>query len=286
MAEYRAKRGDSLYKIAQEHVISFNQLLGMNPRYKADPNRLDVGDRVVVPDKPGKPLRPPEPEPVPGPSPQADPGPADSATDDWFTVPMGQLTFDAEGLEKPGSPYHSRVPHVPGRWSGVTIGRGFDMSQRSKEAIKTDLRQAGIPGAIANKLSGCAGFKGSRAKAHLREQELEELEITLKQQYYLFLDSYEELAGDVIRICRKSDVVEKYSATDWDGLDPIIRDIAVDLRYRGDYTPATRNRVQPIIVANSRSRLKRLMADEQYWRFQVDVPRDRFERRGKYIERG
>jgi hypothetical protein len=258
----------------------------MNPRYKADPGRLGVGDRVVVPDKPGKPVRPPEPEPAPDPSPQADRDPEEAATDDWFTVPMGQLTFDAEGMEKPGSPYHSRAPHVPGRWSGVTIGRGYDMSQRSKEAIKTDLLQAGVGAGIANKFSACSGYKGNRAEAYLQAQGLDDLTITPQQQYYLFLDTYEELAGDVIRICTKSDVVEKYGPSDWDGLDSIIRDIVVDLRYRGDYTSATRNKVQAIIVANSRSRLKGLMANEQYWRFQLNVPRDRFERRRKYFERG
>ncbi len=286
MAEYRVKRGDTLSRIARAHGLSLNQLLGMNPRYKADPGRLGVGDRVAVPDQPGKPVRPPGPEPLPGPSPQADTSPAEPATGDWFTLPMGQLTFDAEGMEKPGSHYHSRVPHVPGRWSGVTIGRGYDMSQRSKEAIKTDLRQAGVAAGIANKFSACSGYKGSRAEAYLQAQDLADLAITPEQQYYLFLDTYEELAGDVIRICTKSDVVEKYGASDWNSLDSTLRDIVVDLRYRGDYTSATRNKVQPIIVANSRSRLQRLMADEQYWRFQLNVPRDRFERRGKYFERG
>ena len=125
MAEYRVKRGDSLSRIAQAHGLSLNQLLAMNPRYKADPGRLGVGDRVAVPDKPGKPgkpVRPPEPDPLPGPSPRADTGPAETAADDWFTLPMGQLTFDAEGMEKPGSHYHSRVPHAwpwhlaTGRW--------------------------------------------------------------------------------------------------------------------------------------------------------------------------
>ena len=159
----------------------------MNPRYKADPDRLAVGHRVVVPDVPGKPERAPEPQLPPGPSLQALPDPAESATDDWFTVPMGQLTFDVEGLEKPDSAFHSRVPHVPGRWSGVTTGRGYDMSQRSKEAIKTDLRQAGIPGGTANKLSVCAGYKGRRAKAYLEAQGLKELTISPEQQYNLFL---------------------------------------------------------------------------------------------------
>lgn len=278
MAEYRVKRGDTLSKIATKYDLKLNQLLAMNPAFKADPNRLGVGDLLLVPDKKGRPVRPPVAAPL-----AEKPATAPLEEKDWFSVPRGQLTFDAEGMEKPGSPWHSRVPHVPGRWSGVTIGRGYDMSQRSKEGITTDLRQAGIPAAVANKLAGCAGFKGQPAKDYVAAQRLGELSITPEQQYHLFLDTYEELAGDVQRICSKADVVAKYGATDWDALEPILRDIVIDLRYRGDYTPATRTHVQPILVANSRQRMQRLMQDEEYWRNRVNVPRDRFVRRRRYI---
>lgn len=37
------------------------------------------------------------------------------------------------------------------------------------------------------------------------------------------------------------------------------------------------------MVANSRSRLKRLMADESYWLGVCNVPGDRFERRRDYF---
>lgn len=278
MAEYRVKRGDTLSKIAGKHDLKLNQLLAMNPAFKADPDRLRVGDLLLVPDKRGRPVRPPVEVEVTGKKAEDV-----AASKNWFSVPRGQLTFDAEGMEKPGSHWHSRVPHVPGRWSGVTIGRGYDMSQRSKEGITTDLRQAGVAAATANRLAGCAGFKGQRAKDYVAAQGLGELSITPEQQYHLFLDTYEELAGDVLRICSKADVVAKYGATDWDALDPILRDMVIDLRYRGDYTPATRTHVQPVLVANSRSRMQRLMENAQYWRERVNVPRDRFDRRRRYI---
>jgi hypothetical protein len=279
MAEYRVRRGDTLSKIAANHDLKLNQLLAMNPTYKSDPDRLAAGDLLLVPDKKGRPIRP-EVAPMPSPSPEPQPAAVER---DWFSVPRGQLTFDAEGMEKPGSPWHSRVPHVPGRWSGVTIGRGYDMSQRSREGISTDLLQAEVPASIANRLAGCSGYKGQRAKDYLDEQNLHDLSITSEQQFHLFLDTYAELAGDVLRICTKADVVAKYGATDWDNLDPILRDIVIDLRYRGDYTPASRNLVQPILVANSRRRMESLMANEEYWRDRFNVPRDRFERRRKYI---
>jgi LysM repeat protein len=269
MAQYRVKRGDNLSKIAGNHDLSLNQLLAMNPRYKADPNRLAVGDRLQV----TEPWEPPSPPP----------GTETTAQTDWFSVPMGQLTFDVEGMEKPGSRYHSRCPHVPGPWSGVTIGRGFDMSQRTRESIFDDLRAAGMPAGDARKLSRCAGYIGDAAERYLKDNDLKALSITPEAQNRLFLSTYEELAGDVIRICEKHDVVAKYGATDWQQLDPTVRDIAIDLRYRGDYTPATRRKVQKLLVANSRSRLKRLMADEAYWLAVCNVPKDRFERRRDYF---
>lgn len=235
MAQYRVKRGDSLSKIASNHDLSLNQLLALNPRYKADPNRLAVGDQLQVAAT--------SPTP-PSPATRIETPAETTAQTDWFSVPMGQLTFDAEGMEKPRSVYHSRRPHVPGPWSGVTIGRGFDMRERSREAIFDDLRAAGMPVGDARKLSRCAGYAGDRARQYLKDNDLKTLNITPAAQNRLFLSTYEELAGDVIRICEKHDVVAKYGPTDWQQLDPTVRDIAIDLRYRGDYTPATRRKVQ------------------------------------------
>ena len=260
MAQYRVKRGDTLSKIASSHDLSLNQLLAMNPRYKADPDRLAVGDQLQVTEVGRKPVN------VTIATPSAPPPPTATieATPptDWFSVPMGQLTFDAEGMENSRSRYHSRRPHVPGPWSGVTIGRGFDMRERTREAIFDDLRAAGMPAGDARQLSRCAGYAGNTAKQYLKDHNLNALNITPEAQNRLFLATYEELAGDVIRICEKHDVVAKYGPTKWQQLDPTVRDIAIDLRYRGDYTPATRRKVQVLLVANSRSRLKRLMADE------------------------
>jgi hypothetical protein len=54
----------------------------------------------------------------------------------------GQLTFDFEGNE--GGRYHIRKAQVPGPTSGVTIGRGYDLSGRDADAIKADLKAAGV----------------------------------------------------------------------------------------------------------------------------------------------
>ena len=274
MATHQVRAGDTLTRIASKYSIEVNDLLAANPRLKANPNLIRLGDSLKLPGPPGPPAAA---DSTVEPAQEAAPG------HDWFTVPRGQLTFDTEGLEKPGSKFHSRVPHVPGRNSGITIGRGYDMKHRSPEGIFSDLTAAGMKPALARKFGRCAGYTGSNGKRFLEDRGYDSLEISPEVQYHLFLAIYEELAGDVIRICDKADVIEKYGETDWDGLDPLIRDITVDLRYRGDYTPATRNRVQPTLVANNLPRLRRLMADEGYWRERFKVPKNRFERRRDYL---
>src|SRR5690606_34158303 len=58
---------------------------------------------------------------------------------DCLTMSQGQVTFDAEGNDIPGNAYFSRVLHWPGGASGVTIGRGYDMKERTQAAVLQDL---------------------------------------------------------------------------------------------------------------------------------------------------
>ena len=48
----------------------------------------------------------------------------------------GIVTYDSEGVESPGSLFHSRVLHVPSNTSGVTIGRGYDMKLKDRAKIE------------------------------------------------------------------------------------------------------------------------------------------------------
>ncbi|WP_250318501.1 hypothetical protein [Rosenbergiella gaditana] len=70
----------------------------------------------------------------------------------------GILTFRAEGNNISGSRYYSRKIHWPGiesrcnqYGSGVTIGRGYDMKERSETQIIHHLTLAGIPTVKAKK---------------------------------------------------------------------------------------------------------------------------------------
>lgn len=279
---YTIKRGDTLSRIADRHEFTLVALLAANPRYKANPNAINVGDKLEIPGK--KPTAAKKAVKKKVSSRSAPPAPVVTALEDDFTVPFGQLTFDAEGLEKPGR-YFSRRLHVPGPWSGATIGRGYDMRERSRNEIVADLTAAGLAKVTAEKLAQARGLKGPQARDFIRAKGLGAIEVTPKQQKALFVLTYKELEGDVIRICTKADVVAKYGALTWDALDLAIRDLVVDLRYRGDYTGATREKVQPPAVKNDLTSFTRALSNEDYWVGQRGVPRDRFRRRRDYLQR-
>ena len=209
---------------------------------------------------------------------------AQPTTDNDFIVPAGQLTFDAEGQEVRGL-FFSRKPHVPSNSSGVTLGRGYDMKMKTRAKIIGDLTNAGIDGTLAERFAGAVGLQGRSAKQYLHDQGLDAIEITPAQQKPLFLTTYEEHAADVKRICATNTVVGTYGRTAWDQLHPAIQDVVVDLRYRGDYTPNTRQRVQPLMVASDLSGMARVIGDKAYWQNSIGVPRDRFERRADYMAR-
>jgi LysM repeat protein len=283
------KAGETLSQIARRYNISLDKLLAVNSQYKADPAKIFVGDKLIIP------------EPASANSSSTNSTNTNSSNsyssnsstrqvnevesagvDDPFIVASGQLTFDAEGMETEG-PYFSRKPHVPGSTSGVTIGRGYDMKERSQHEVVEDLCAAGVPVDTATQLSQCRGLSGAQAENFLDDKGYEEITISPAQQKKLFSQVYQELAGDVLRICRKPDVVAKYGTTQWEQLDPIICDVVVDLRYRGDYTGSTRERVQPLIVDNDVTGLQQLMADKHYWVGSRNVPVDRFRRRRDYF---
>jgi|TARA_B100000315_G_scaffold260871_1_gene326650 hypothetical protein len=275
--DHIVKRGEYLSLIAAKHKISLTKLLAANPRYKADPGSVDIGDKLVIPRAIKK-----KPKRKKTPTTRKNRTSTAPASIDNFTVPAGQLTFDAEGMEVEGK-YFSRKPHVPGAWSGITIGRGYDMKDRSSDEIIEDLTTSGVSLTKARKFAACRGLMGAKARNFLAEKNYTDLTITAQQQKNLFTIIYEELSGDVKRICSKLDVVDKYGETDWVALNSLNRDIAVDLRYRGDYTGATRERVQPILVENDLAALTILMSDRDYWVGSRSVPVDRFNRRRDYL---
>ncbi len=191
----------------------------------------------------------------------------------------GGLTFDAEGRE--GGPYHSRHFHVPSSGSGLTIGRGYDMKLRSKSEIRDDLAEAGLDPTVAALISQAAGLAGGQAEEFIEENDLEDFEITQEQQLKLFEVEYARKAADTRRLATKADVTRLYGATDWQALDPTIMEVLVDLRFRGDYTPATRRFLQGCVANNDLEAFARELGNQASW---PGVPNDRFQRRKAVCE--
>ena len=180
-----------------------------------------------------------------------------------------------------GGRYHSRVLHVPGATSGLTIGRGYDMKEKSAEKILADLLKAGIDAQVARTMAGAAGLSGDDARRYIAGHGLEVAEISTNEQERLFTATYNEMAADVRRICNKEDCVRIYGPVDWDELDHAIRDVLVDLRFRGDYTPNARKKIQKLVSANDRQGFTAMLSERANW---TNVPQDRFERRVKYLD--
>jgi predicted nucleic acid-binding Zn-ribbon protein len=203
-------------------------------------------------------------------------------TDNPFVVSKGQFTFEAEGTE--GGPNHSRKPTVPDNNSGVTIGRGYDLKERTATSIINDLVNfGGITLVIAQVFSLASGLVGAAARKYIDDNNLNDVEITPAGQKALFIKAYGEMESDVIRICNKADTVSKYGHTDWDTLHPKIRDMVVDLRYQGLYRTATREFLQPLIVHNDLEGFANVMTDPTIWQPYYDVTTNRFHLRAAYF---
>jgi len=192
--------------------------------------------------------------------------------------PRGLVTYESEGVESPGSPFHSRVLHVPGNSSGVTIGRGYDMKLKSRAKIEAELASAGVAAADAREIAKAAGLSGADARAFRDAHK--SFHISPETQLKLFDISYREEEAEVKRISAKPDCVAAFGAVDWDKTDPAIRDILVDLKFRGDYTPASRRLVQKLLVDSDLAGLAAAMANKANW---PGVPADRFKRRNDFL---
>lgn len=190
----------------------------------------------------------------------------------------GLLTWRAEGHE--GGPFHSRKLHVPSASSGLTIGRGYDCRRKPAHQIITDLNGCGVPASKTAVLARASGLSGRGAEDFIVDNDLLDFQVTPEQQKAIFNVSYDGEAAEVQRICAKQDVVKLYGETDWDSLDAIIRDVTVDLKFRGDYTGASRRFLQKTIADNDLNKFSGYIRDASRW---SDVPPDRFQRRALFV---
>jgi len=153
------------------------------------------------------------------------------------------------------------------------------MGAKNPGQITSDLVTAGVDLALAKTVSGAATLRGENAKKFIEDNNLESFEITALAQKRLFEITYATEEQSARGVCERAST--KYGACDWDKLDPAIQELIVDLKYRGDYTPHSREVIQPLIVANDLAGLAKAMADQNNWK---TVPTDRFNRRKAFIE--
>ena len=209
----------------------------------------------------------------------------------WLKVARGQLTFDVEGNDIEGSMYFSRVAHWPPVGdSGITLGRGYDIGQQPD--VKSDFESVGIDREFLSWVVGGQGKKKDEARDYLNSASIKyrEYKITRKQQYQLFIYTYKLMEDDVKRISVRDSTLGKFFPSmigrgeeAWAAIDERIKDLMVDLRYRGDYKTGTREKIQELCYKNDFSKLRQAMGDEGFWVSVHGVPQDRFKKRKRYV---
>ncbi|WP_317694766.1 hypothetical protein [Serratia sp. UGAL515B_01] len=100
--------------------------------------------------------------------------------------------------------------------------------------------------------------------------------------------TYEDLKSDVEKICKDKFTITKYhpnpnisSTLAWDAIPDKIKEILIDLRYRGDYSSRTRKYIQRPAYSGDLQSFGRVIADRSIW---LSVPDDRFKRRVEFYE--
>lgn len=158
------------------------------------------------------------------------------------------LTRQQEGLAV--RPYH------PAPESGVSIGFGYDMRERTPERVWEDLSQVEPP--ITQEwitaLSLAAGITGDAAQAFVDDHGT--IFLTLEQADSLFDVTYAEETAFAREFATSpgslGSLGVEYPAADWGSLDPAIRGILIDLKFRGDYRPwwPQQQTLQAAVAAN------------------------------------
>jgi hypothetical protein len=170
----------------------------------------------------------------------------------------GQLTFNAEGNDRPHRPFYSRTLHWPGKLSnchaeasGATIGRGYDLGSRREADVLSTLILAGIPKESAFLIAKGAGLKGCAALQFVKKNKSSIPDITLEQQKKLFDIVYREYDLKAERFYLK--YKKKKNTVDWHALDERVQSVMVDLLYQGqmdkDYVPIFEENSPEKIVA-------------------------------------
>lgn len=92
--------------------------------------------------------------------------------------------------------------HWPGGASGVTLGAGYDMKERSASSIASDMKSIGLPDATAQAISQAAGLQGTAAHTFISANH-SLVNLSNDQQVQLLrhtVPSYEDMVRRAIKI--------------------------------------------------------------------------------------
>jgi len=176
--------------------------------------------------------------------------PAADSTE-FLDVPWGGLIFANEGNDDASTRYFTRHPHLPPAGaSGITIGRGYDLGQHGAAEIRTLLTRIGLKKSEVDLLAGAAGLQlvngagGSVTPYYnAHRAEIDAITLTREQQYLIYLETYKTIEAEAERRYNTFVIGSQGngSGTAWNNLDSKIRDVIVDLNYRGDFRNISNN---------------------------------------------
>jgi hypothetical protein len=217
--------------------------------------------------------------PQPAASPAPAPTPPAIVVNPSLRPTEGAWVFDNEGNE--GGPWASRKLQVPDDNSGLTLGRGYDMGSRDETQIFNELKGAGVAEADAKTLSQAAKKRGKAARDFIKDNKLQNFEIGSDVQVALFNLCYGQEKSAVAKIGKKKDTVAAYGELDLDKLDPTLKELVIDLKFRGDYDGDSRKLLQKALVDNDVRKVRDVMVNSDNW---PNVPTERFKARKAFMD--
>ncbi len=190
----------------------------------------------------------------------------------------GELTWNSEGVDSPQSQYYSRRAHWPGGNSGITIGRGYDLGSKNSAQVLSDLITIGLGLQRSQIFSAASGIRGKQALHLLQNQHFPEISAIEEQR--LFARAFLSAEEDARRLLFGT---SPQAQDMWLRVPPPVREVLIDLRYRGDLTASRAQFFRQRLQHHDLESIIRLLLDRHAWVGQRGLSLQRFEARRMFI---
>jgi hypothetical protein len=130
------------------------------------------------------------------------PAPESKNATAWHISQSGIEFIYAEEAYRGNKPGNSNHLYWPGGNSGVTLGAGYDMRERSAESIQQDMLAIGLDTDTAKKIAGGAGLTDTKAETFANDN-FDLVDITVDQETQLLCDilpDYEAIVRSAINV--------------------------------------------------------------------------------------